>query len=326
MTPHCLNVTRSITIILWPDLCLNKIKITLDHEDEMFLNLSSLLSYRKSFRGWLSVLYRVATRNYPFEVCTKNGKKYMVYGHSQVYFVLKGLEAPTYRIDTDVILLPYKGRIIQLKDALENGAIYEIFIEEAYKGLAVTGSNIIDIGANIGDSSIYFALNGAKRVVAIEPQNKSYRSLISNIELNGLKDVIMPIRAGVSSRHEISVVNSSEDNPTGGTSLNKEKGNEALEMINLHYIIENFLSDVNLLKIDCEGCEYDFFLHASIEDLKEFNRIMVEYHYGSEKILNKLNQAGFETICNTGMRGYNTESIHHFTSTGIITAILKEHS
>ena len=292
----------------------------------MFLNLSSMLSYRKSFRGWLSVLYRIAKRNYPFEVRIKNGKKYMVYGHTQIYFLLKGLEPPVYRADNDVTLLQHKDKIIQLKNALENGEIYEIFIEEAYKDLAITGSNIIDIGANIGDSSIYFALNGAKSVVAIEPQIKSYSSLLSNIEMNGLKGTIMPIRAGVGSRHEISVVNSSESNPSGGTSLNKKRGEEALEMIDIHYIVENFLSDLNLLKIDCEGCEYDFFHNASIGDLRSFNRIMVEYHYGSEKILNKLKQAGFETICNMGMRGYNTKSKPHFMRTGIITAILKEDS
>lgn len=272
------------------------------------------------------MLYRVAKRNYPFGLRLRNGEKYIVYGHTQVYFLLKGLEPPVYRKDNDVILLQYKDKTIQLRDGLENGAIYEIFIEETYKDLAISGSNIIDVGANIGDSSIYFALNGAKRVVAIEPQIKSYSSLISNIEMNGLRGTIVPIRAGVGSRHEISVVNSSENNPSGGTSLNKKRGKEELEMIDIHYIAKNFLSDVNLLKIDCEGCEYDFFLNASIGDLRNFNKIMIEYHYGSEKILNKLKQAGFETICSMSMKGYNTESRPHFMHTGIVTAILKEDS
>lgn len=303
---------------------INKIKIMSDDKDKMFLNFRSMLSYRKSFRGWLGVLYKVAKRDYPFEVHMKDGKKYMVYGHAQVYFLLKGLEVPSYRADNGDILLQYKDRTIQFRDALENGEIYEIFIEEAYEDLAIVGSNITDVGANIGDSSVYFALNGAKRVIAIEPQIKSYSSLITNIELNGFKDIIIPVRAGVGSRREISFVNSSKDNPSGGTSLNKKRGKEALEIIDLNYIVENFLSDVNLLKIDCEGCEYDFLLNASIEDLRHFKKIMVEYHYGSEKILNKLKQAGFETICKPGMIGYNTESKPHFMSTGIITATLKD--
>ena len=82
----------------------------------MFLNLSSMLSYRKSFRGWLSVLYRVAIRNYPFDVRIKNGKKYMVYGHTQVYFLLKDLEPPVYRTDNDVILLQYKDKNNSIKE------------------------------------------------------------------------------------------------------------------------------------------------------------------------------------------------------------------
>ena len=47
--------------------------------------------------------------------------------------------------------------------------INENFIKEQYKWLDVEGKNVVDVGANIGDTAIYFALKGAKHVYAFEP-------------------------------------------------------------------------------------------------------------------------------------------------------------
>ena len=289
----------------------------------MFLNLRSILSYRKTFRKWLRVLYKILKHSYPFEITLNNGESYLVYGHTQIYFLLKGLTPPTYVPNDDIMLLQYKGKVLQFRDALENGAIYEIFIEESYKELEIPKSTVIDIGANIGDSSIYFALSGAKKVIAIEPQLKSYESLVSNVKLNELEDIVLSLRAGAGSKHEILSINASKVNPSGSTSLNLKYGGEQLEIIDLHYIVDNFLSEVNSLKIDCEGCEYDFIDGASTEDLQRFKKIMVEYHYGPSEIIEKLEQVGFHISLHPGMRGYNTESKPHFTSTGIIVGTLK---
>jgi FkbM family methyltransferase len=290
----------------------------------MFLNLRSILSYRKSFRKWFRVLYKILKHSYPFEITLKNGESYIVYGHTQIYFLLRGLTLPTYVPNDDIMLLQYKGKVLQFRDALENGAIYEIFIEESYKELEIPNSTVIDIGANIGDSSIYFALSGAKKVIAIEPQLKSYESLVSNVKLNELEDIVLSLRAGVGAKHEILSMDASKVNPSGNTSLNLKYGGEQLEVIDLHYIVDNFLSEVNSLKIDCEGCEYNFFDGASTEDLRRFEKILVEYHYGSSKIIEKLEKVGFHISLHPGMRGYNTESKPHFTSTGIIVGTLKK--
>ena len=47
-----------------------------------------------------------------------------------------------------------------------------------------------DVGANIGDSSIYFALKGAKKVIALEPLPANYEMAVKNIELNNFKNII----------------------------------------------------------------------------------------------------------------------------------------
>jgi predicted RNA methylase len=45
-----------------------------------------------------------------------------------------------------------------------------------YRFLRVEGKIVIDIGVNIADSSIYFALKGADKVIAIEPFPRNYET------------------------------------------------------------------------------------------------------------------------------------------------------
>ena len=53
--------------------------------------------------------------------------------------------------------------------AKTNGDIHTVFFNNEYADLDIKDKIVIDVGANIGDSSIYFALRGAKKVIAIEP-------------------------------------------------------------------------------------------------------------------------------------------------------------
>jgi hypothetical protein len=47
------------------------------------------------------------------------------------------------------------------------GQILEVFDWENYEGVDVRGKTIVDVGAFVGDSAIYFALRGARRVIHI---------------------------------------------------------------------------------------------------------------------------------------------------------------
>ncbi|WOE50948.1 FkbM family methyltransferase [Sulfuracidifex metallicus] len=67
-------------------------------------------------------------------------------------------------------------------------AIFETFILEQYN-TEIEGE-VVDIGANIGDSAIYFALKGASHVYAFEPLPSVYKVALENIKLNSLDDKI----------------------------------------------------------------------------------------------------------------------------------------
>lgn len=56
---------------------------------------------------------------------------------------------------------------------------------------------VVDVGANIGSTSIPLARDGHCRVVAIEPTSENFRHLTLNIERNGLADRVTAVKRAV---------------------------------------------------------------------------------------------------------------------------------
>jgi hypothetical protein len=45
--------------------------------------------------------------------------------------------------------------------------------------------------------------------------------------------------------------------------------------------------------MDCEGYEYDIILSATVDILRQFSYIQIEYHYGYKNLKEKLEKCGF---------------------------------
>jgi len=125
---------------------------------------------------------------------------------------------------------------------------------------------ILDIGANIGNHSLYWTLEkGAKKVYAFEPLTGTYEILLKNIELNNLQDKIIPYNFGLfdeETKAKVGVFNKSN---IGGTSFVKsEDGNFRLVTLDSLDIQDK----IDLIKIDVEGAEVEV-LFGGIETIKK---------------------------------------------------------
>lgn len=168
-----------------------------------------------------------------------------------------------------------------------HGFILATFEYGEYYFLNVKYKDVIDIGAFIGDTAIYFALKGARRVIAIEPHPESYKEMLENIKLNNLENVIIPINAGIASKSGWICIDKTKN--TGGAYHKPCNINEGIPAITLGDVIDKYNIDINnsVLKIDCEGCERDIILNDR-EHVKLFNEIAVEYHQNLLEILEVL--------------------------------------
>jgi FkbM family methyltransferase len=167
-------------------------------------------------------------------------------------------------------------------------------VENTYKELLpLEGETVLDIGANIGDSSIYFALNNAEKVIALEPFPETYLTAKKNIEENSLTNKITLLNAAYGKDCEVLLDDSV---PQNGLSLLKPS-NKGIKVKS--YSLETLLNLYNInkaiLKMDCEGCEYQI-LNENLSALRKFKRIELEFHYGYRNIENKLRSAGFSTM------------------------------
>jgi len=70
--------------------------------------------------------------------------------------------------------------------------------------------SVLDIGAFIGDSAIYFILKGAKKVYTIEPHPDAYNEMLENIKLNNMDEKIIPINIGINYEKDYIIINTKD--------------------------------------------------------------------------------------------------------------------
>jgi FkbM family methyltransferase len=154
------------------------------------------------------------------------------------------------------------------------GTFYELELLEA---LGPIRGTVLDIGANIGNHALYFALQGAD-VHAFEPHPANYALLLSNLMQNGfyrarchmiaLGDQVMSIGMTTDPRNmgAITVM------PHGGV----------VPMLTLDlYAAQHDLSALSLIKLDVEGYEARV-LQGGLEALRRLRPDIIAEHNDSQ--------------------------------------------
>jgi len=169
-----------------------------------------------------------------------------------------------------------------------------VFFDKVYDFLPVRGKTVIDIGANIGDSCIYFALRGSCNIIGFEPFPKNYELAKKNIEANSLTEKITLQLAGCAG-HNGEIIIDPLYKSNVGSCLKEFKRGINVPLLTLRDILNqyNIIRGQAVLKMDCEGCEYDTILSSTVDTLRFFSHIQVEYHHGNRNLKEKLEKSGF---------------------------------
>ncbi len=156
----------------------------------------------------------------------------------------------------------------------------EIFLLETYKfNCKKQDPLILDCGANIGISCIYFKyLYPESRIKAFEADSQIADILKKNLLINGFQDIEVFNKAIWINNQGVEF---SSDGADGGSILNGSNKN-LVPSIRLKDIIDQE-NEIDLLKIDIEGAETDVLTDCDVS-LSKVNRIFVEYHSWSNSI------------------------------------------
>jgi FkbM family methyltransferase len=171
----------------------------------------------------------------------------------------------------------------------------EYEIPEVLSGLR--GREAVDVGANIGDSALYFILHRARKVIAVEPLPNVARCAEENVRLSGATDKVRVLNAALSSG-PVNVPCDYDLSSSGGFSTLKGSGSCRVPGVSLDELL-SMVNDPYLLKMDCEGCEAQVILGPEREKLRAFEHIIFEAHphitgVSDEKLLASLKELGFE--------------------------------
>ncbi len=144
---------------------------------------------------------------------------------------------------------------------------------------------VIDVGANIGDFTVQVARMCSRgRVIAVEPVSECARMLAVQLLLNQIENVTC-IQAALGSQDD--EVEIHVDGTMSSAYWGKGKA-EKVRRTTLPHLMQKLKIDrVNLLKLDCEGAEWDI-LPASEDVLPRIDQICLEFHCAGDWTVGKL--------------------------------------
>ena len=253
----------------------------------------------KTFQNPLKILLKSFKSNFPISAKLKNGTIIQLKSFSSMYLISnipKDMQID-YNIEENYVVIYIKNKLdikkIIFHGGLDNGDIVNTFFKKDYAKILVNKKTVLDIGANIGDTAIFYALNGAKRIIGVEPFPKNFDAAQKNINANNFNDIIKVIQAGCSSKKEIVKIDPEFQSDIESKISNFKKGVD-IPMLTIEHLIKKYeIPKKSILKIDCEGCEYDIIENISLETISYFNSIQIEYHNGFKKLKKKLEDFGY---------------------------------
>lgn len=148
--------------------------------------------------------------------------------------------------------------------------------------------------------------------MAIEPFPKNFEMAFKNVQENKLDNVIKVVLGGCGINSETIIVDPDYQSSMRSILHKSTKGIQ-IPVYTLEQILNEFDSTEIVLKMDCEGCEYNTILNSSKETLRKFTHMQIEYHDGYQNLKTKLQNCGF----------YVTKFFADNTKRGHIIAIRK---
>lgn len=194
----------------------------------------------------------------------------------------------------------------------EPATYVEIFDIDSYQlnHTDVAHAMVVDIGANLGMFSLRCWELGAQQILAVEANPWVFEGLKQNVERF---PNIQIIHAAVWNQDNQQVF---IENHHVGSQINLMGRGDPVQTISLQTLVSHVPHTNMILKLDCEGSEFDILLTSSDQLLRRFQSIHLEIHgncnpnpvfHDPDMVRNRLAQAGFQRVSQHGLVSYDSQ-------------------
>ena len=166
--------------------------------------------------------------------------------------------------------------------------VYEIFAEDCYRFEWFLGPllhrpiQVIDIGGHVGTFSCRLTqLNPQASVLTFEPSATTAGFLRRNVEQNGVADRVTIVEQALAATTGFAVF----DDNGAGSGLNglaaaghSSAAATRVETVSFDDAVTHAPAPVDVVKIDCEGGEFDLVLNSSPQSWASVQRVVIEHH------------------------------------------------
>lgn len=193
--------------------------------------------------------------------------------------------------------------------SIDRTVFAEILLDDCYKLLSNREkshdkSNVIDVGGHIGMFSIFYSsLHPNSNIYIFEPNPDNFEQIICNIKLNNIRN-IMAFNFALSNKTEKKVFYNNAINNGGNSFYNhlinkKDQVKSYVETVSINkFLYSKKINKIDLIKLDCEGAEYEILDTLKNNKTISINQIVGEYHnidvnLNVNLLIENLKQLGF---------------------------------
>ncbi|HZT97730.1 MAG TPA: FkbM family methyltransferase [Chloroflexota bacterium] len=169
----------------------------------------------------------------------------------------------------------------------------EIFVERCYEIEDLDWSevaSIVDVGANVGMATLWYAVHAVNAsILSLEPSPGAFRELSANVARNEFSKRVTCIPAAMSATPGRAAFGSGFTSVFGRLS---ETGESQVVVTSLAELLQQHgITALDVLKLDCEGAEYDILLTTDEQVLRQIHFVVGEYHVAQGRSVQALRRA-----------------------------------
>jgi FkbM family methyltransferase len=210
-------------------------------------------------------------------------KKYGFFGGSRIFFKLYARKLETGK-KIKTLRINIYGKALAVRIGASDISVFQaVFLEDAFdlSSLCSNPKLILDLGANVGYASVFFAhAYPEAKILAVEPEESNFKILQENTK--PYKNVV-PIQAAIWNKKEKLQIKD-PNAEKWGIQVSEFKGEEssvAVDAVTVDdLLVKSGLDAIDILKIDIEGAELNLFSSNFESWLSKTRVLVIELHGG----------------------------------------------